>query len=350
MRILHLFIGASLLPVMAAAAPTITGVLNAASDQPVIASGTFVSIFGSSLGGTTDTWSGFAGGALPTSLDGVKVTINGIPAYVAFISTGQINVLAPDDSATGMVPVVVTNAQGNSNAFVVNKQSVAPALFAYSQEGGSYAIVQSALSYETVAPPALLGKTVSTVRAAPYENVILWATGLGPTNPAQPAGQLVSSPVPLAGQLQISIGGQQVTPQYVGLVYSGVYQINLQIPPLPSGDAVIKLSVNGIAGNSPRLPIQAPVTPIAGQTGPQLVNCIAGSVDYVTYQVSDLPFGRASDVSIGGADACASCSVNAVMYPEFVGKLERALKRGQTAKACYDSNGIVYQLTVQRKN
>lgn len=350
MRISILLFAAGLTTTLAAAAPTIGSVINAASGQPAIASATFVSIFGSNLATMTDTWSNFSGGDLPTSLDGVKVTIDGMPAYVAFISSAQINVIAPDDPATGMVPVVVTNAQGTSNAFMVNKQAIAPALFAYGQEGGSYAVVQSALSYEAIAPPGLLGKTVNTFRAVPYENVILWATGLGPTNPPQPTLQVLSAPVPLAASLQITIGGQQVTPQFVGLVYSGVYQINLQIPQLPSGDATITLSVNGVAANSPLVPIQAPVVPIAGQTGPSLVNCITGRVDYISYPVSGLPFGQADDVSIGGTDVCPTCNINATLYPEFVKQLDAALKHGKTVKACYDSNGNVYQVTVQQSN
>src|SRR5215469_14972187 len=120
MRILNLFLLAGAIAVVASAAPAVTGVFNAASAQPTIASATFVSIFGSNLATTTDSWSNFAGGNLPASLDGVQVTINGVPAYVAFISPGQINVVAPDDPTVGKVPVVVTNAQGSSDAFMVN--------------------------------------------------------------------------------------------------------------------------------------------------------------------------------------------------------------------------------------
>ncbi len=156
--------------------------------------------------------------APPTSLGGVKVSINGLPAYVAFISSGQINALVPDDPTVGKVPVVVTNAQGTSNAYMANKQAIAPALFAYSQQGGAYAVVQAALTYQAVAPTGLLGTSVNTVLAAQNENVILWATGLGPTTPPQPTGQLVSAPAPVAAPVQITVAGQTVTPQFVGLV------------------------------------------------------------------------------------------------------------------------------------
>jgi uncharacterized protein (TIGR03437 family) len=348
MRIFNLLLVAATMAAVATAAPTITGVFNAASAQPNIASATFVSIFGSNLATTIDSWGNFAGGNLPTSLDGVQVTVNSIPAYVAFISPAQINVIVADDPAVGKVPVVVTNALGASNVFMVDKQVVAPGLFAYSQEGGAYAVVQAGLTYEPVAPPGLLGNSVNTVRAVPYENVILWATGLGPTNPPQPTGQVLAAPVPLASPLQITIGGQTVTPQFVGLVFSGVYQINLTIPHLPSGDATIAVTVNGVAAASTLVPIQAPVVPIAGQTRPILKGCITGLVDYITYPIAGLPFGQPNDLSIGGTDLCPTCTIRTPLYSEFVKPMEIALKRGKTIKACYDENGIIYQVTIQQ--
>jgi uncharacterized protein (TIGR03437 family) len=348
MRIFNLLLLAGAIAAAASAAPSITGVFNAANDQPTIASATFISIFGSNLATTTDSWSNFAGGNLPGSLDGVQVTINGIPAYVAFVSPGQINVIVPDDPTVGMVPVVVTNAQGSSSAFMVNKQAIAPGLFTYSQEGGAYAVVQAAMTYEPVAPPGLLGTTVTTVRAVPYENVVLWATGLGPTNPAQPTGQVLSGPVPLASTLQITIGGQKVTPQFVGLVYSGVYQINLQIPPLPSGDATITISANGVSGGSALVPIQAPLVPIAGQTEPQLKGCITGPVNYITYAAGNVPFGEPIDVSIAGTDLCPTCSIRTPIYWKFATRMDLALRTNKTIKACYDQNGIIYDVTIQR--
>lgn len=348
MRIFNLLVAVAAMAPVATGAPTITGVFNAASAQPTIASATFVSIFGTNLATTTDSWSNFSGGNLPASLDGVQVTVNGIPAYVAFISPAQINVIVPDDPTTGKVAVVVTNAQGSSNAFMADKEAIAPGLFAYSQEGGAYAVVQAGLTYEPVAPPGLLGKSVNTVRAVPYENVILWATGLGPTNPPQPTGQVLSGPVPLASPLQISIGGQTVTPQFVGLVFSGVYQINLTIPQLPSGDATITLSVNGVAAASTLVPIQAPLVPIAGQTGPILKGCITGQVDSISYPIAGLPFGQPNDLSIGGTDLCPTCTIRTPLYSEFVKPMEIALKRGKTIKACYDQNGIIYQVTIQQ--
>jgi hypothetical protein len=102
--------------------PTIApgGVVNGASFLPGIAPGTWITISGSNLSGTSRTWSGsdFSGSNLPTQLDGVGVSVNGKAAYVYFISPTQLNVLSPDDGIEGPVPAQVTTAQVKSS--VVN--------------------------------------------------------------------------------------------------------------------------------------------------------------------------------------------------------------------------------------
>src|SRR5262249_21644765 len=92
--------------------PTITssnGVVNAASFQAPIGPNTWVTIAGNNLATSTRVWNStdIAGGVLPTSLDGVSVTINGKPAYIEYISPTQINVLASADTSTGPVNVQV---------------------------------------------------------------------------------------------------------------------------------------------------------------------------------------------------------------------------------------------------
>jgi hypothetical protein len=92
-------------------APTsrVNSVVNAASYQPAIASGGFVSIAGSGFGNSSRSWtsSDFSGTNLPLSLDGISVTINGKAAYVEYISPIQINAIAPDDDTIGQVQVQV---------------------------------------------------------------------------------------------------------------------------------------------------------------------------------------------------------------------------------------------------
>jgi len=217
-------------------APAITGITNAASYQPGFASATWVAIYGKNLSQTTYSWqpADFLNGQLPPSLHGVSVTINGTQAYVEYISPTQINVLAPDDPATGSVPVQVTVGGQASNIVTGSKQQFAPAFFVYAS--GSAVAVDA--SYNLIGPAN---------PAQPGEIIQLYGTGFGPTNPALLTDQLVKTPEPLANPVQFKIGGVTATVGYAGLVEAGLYQFNVTVPSgLPKGDAAVTAVINGI--------------------------------------------------------------------------------------------------------
>jgi hypothetical protein len=95
----------------AGSGPAITSI-NTAGGFPDIAQNTFIEIKGMNLApasvGAGTTWTGapeFDMGRMPTQLGGVSVTVNGKAAFVYFISPGQLNVLTPIESATGLVQV-----------------------------------------------------------------------------------------------------------------------------------------------------------------------------------------------------------------------------------------------------
>lgn len=226
-------------------AGTITGVLNAASFQPGFAAATWVSIFGTNLSQSTYTWqdSDFVNGLLPTSLQGVSVTINGVAAYVKYISPTQVNVLAPDDATVGAVQVQVTAAQQASNSFSAVKTQFAPAFFTL--PGGAYVAAQHA-DYSVVGAPNLLPGVTSTP-AQPGETILIYGTGFGPTNPPLPTGQLVTSAEPLASSVQITIGGVAAAAIFAGLVSPGLYQFNVTVPNLPNGDAAVLATIGGFS-------------------------------------------------------------------------------------------------------
>ena len=122
----------TLTPAAAGSGPTIDadGVVSGASFQPGIVPGSWLTIKGSNLSPVaSDTWDkAIVNGNLPTSLDGVSVSVGGKPAYVYFISPGQINVQAPDVGA-GPVPVTVTTPSGTSAAVTATVVAQAPAFF-----------------------------------------------------------------------------------------------------------------------------------------------------------------------------------------------------------------------------
>jgi uncharacterized protein (TIGR03437 family) len=229
------------------AAGTITAVVNAASYQPGFASVTWVTIFGTNLSQLTYAWqaSDFVNGMLPTSLEGVSATINGLPAYIYYISPTQINVLAPDDNTLGPVQVQVTTAGQLSNAVTAQKNQFAPGFLTL--DGTHVAALH--LDYSLVGAPNLLPGAVTTP-AKPGETILLYGVGFGPATPAAPTGQIVGAAVPLANPVQISIGGVAATAGFSGLAGSGLYQFNVTIPNLPNGDATVLATIGGVASQA----------------------------------------------------------------------------------------------------
>jgi uncharacterized protein (TIGR03437 family) len=228
----------------AAPAVTVTGVVNAGSYQPGIASGAWISIFGTDLSQSTYGWqaSDIVNGALPTTLQSVSVTVNGLPAYVDYVSPTQINALAPDDATLGPVPVQVTTAGATSNAVTVQKSLYSPAFLTF--DGTHVAALHA--DYSPIGAPNLLPGAVTTP-AQPGETILLYGVGFGPANPPQPSGQLVTTATPLANGVQVTIGGQTASVAFAGLTGSGLYQFNVTVPNLANGDAAVVASIGGVA-------------------------------------------------------------------------------------------------------
>ncbi len=223
--------------------PAITSVVNAAGFQPGIVANSWVTIKGTNLASTTDDWShSIINGALPTSLDGVSVTMGGKPAYIYYISAGQLNVLAPDVSP-GPLTVTVTTAGGTSAPISTTAAAFDPAFFAWP---GNQAVATRTDYSFAVKPGTFAGTT--TVAAKPGDVIILWATGFGPTNPVAPLGVATpgSGTYPTASAPTIKVNN---TP---ALVYgaalapgsAGLYQIAIQVPSnLADGDWPIQASI-----------------------------------------------------------------------------------------------------------
>jgi uncharacterized protein (TIGR03437 family) len=188
------------------AAPVITSVLNAASFMPGIESGSWVMIRGTNLANTNPgrTWrtEEVVNGNLPTSLDGVSVTINGKPAFVYYISPTQINVQDPSDNALGTVSVVVINNGTAGSPATAQLQALAPAFFQY--PATNFATASRLPDYAAVADPAAVPGTVA---AKPGDLVVLWGTGFGATNPATPAGTVVSGAPAVVTAPTVTVGG-----------------------------------------------------------------------------------------------------------------------------------------------
>ena len=231
------------------AAPAISpnGVVNGASFQAGVTANSWVTIQGTNLAAQTDDWShSIVNGALPTSLDGVSVSMGGRPAYIYFISPGQLNVLAPDVPA-GPITVTVTTAGGTSPAFATTANAYGPAFFTW--PNNQVVATRQDYSY-AVKAGTFAGAT--TVPAKPGDVIILWATGFGPTLPAAPLGAPVpaSGGYPTASAPTVTINNLPATVYGAALApgSAGLYQIAIQVPSsLADGDWPIQATIGGIA-------------------------------------------------------------------------------------------------------
>ena len=222
------------------------GVVNGASFSRGITPGEWISILGQKLSPVTRMWgdADFSGANLPTSLDGVGVTINGRPAYVFYISPGQLNVLVPDDDYRGPVDVVVTTPGGSSDPLEVYQGPVDPALFQFDPEGRRYAAAVHADGWYVGKDGLIPGAAFRPAR--PGDFILLFGTGFGQTDPPTPSGQLVSRAASLARPIVVRIGGKTAPQQFAGLSASGLDQINVMVPDLPPGDHLVEIFIDGV--------------------------------------------------------------------------------------------------------
>jgi len=135
------------------------GVVNAASGGPTVVPGGVASIFGVNLAGGTQLASSTP---LPTSLGGVQVTVNGIPAPIFFVSAFQINFQIPFDGLTnGSLTIVVIRDGVASSGEEVAVAEFAPGLFVVPQTSPNQAlpIIQRFPDFSTISPanPAKAG-------------------------------------------------------------------------------------------------------------------------------------------------------------------------------------------------
>jgi uncharacterized protein (TIGR03437 family) len=229
--------------------PAIALVANAESGAAVVAPNTWMEILGSNLApaGDSRTWaaSDFVGGQMPTILDGVSVTVNGVPAYLYYISPTQVNVLTPPGTLPSSVEVVLTNGGASSAAFSVAAQAQSPSFFVFN--GGPYVAATHA-DGTLIGPPALYPG--QSTPAAPGETIVIYANGFGATSVPVVAGAETQSGT-LSPLPAVTIGGMPAIVTFAGLVEPGEFQLNVVVPAgLPAGDQPITASYAGLRTQS----------------------------------------------------------------------------------------------------
>ena len=231
--------------------PQITLVANAFGDTPLIAPNTWVEIKGTNLAppGDTRIWKDpdFVNNQLPTQLDGVAVTVNGVNAYVYFISPTQINILTPPDPLNGPVQVQVSIAGVTSNVATVQGQSQSLSLFEFVTAGGQHYVYGRHISDNTIIGPTTLFPGLTTP-VKPGETIYIAGNGFGPTDTPVVRGALTQTGTLLKPWPVVQIGGVQANVLFAGLVSPGTFIFNIVVPSnVPDGDLPMTVTFNSFS-------------------------------------------------------------------------------------------------------
>ena len=221
---------------------SVASIVNSATNEPgAIAPNTIISIYGQNLSFETKAISeaDIVGLQLPTVLagTGVRVFVGNIPAVVYFVSPGQVNVLVPNNLRPGSFHLQLTRDGRAGPAIRITLRPAAPALFP--------------LDPTTAVATRADGSLVSWEQPAkPGEMVVLYATGLGPTNPNPPYGQVphTAALIERLDELEVLLNGTAVETAriaYAGQTpgFAGLYQINLLLPDDAPPNPEIRIAV-----------------------------------------------------------------------------------------------------------
>ena len=235
-----------------------SGIVSIASGTPgAIAPNSLASIHGTRLSYSekglvpADT----TGGVLPTVLPGtgVRVLVGGLPAHMFYVSATQVNFLVPSNLRPITYDVQVVRDGVAGPAISMTLRDAAPAFFMMDPQF----VIASHLDYSLVAADA---------PARPGAWVILWATGLGESNPPADYGVIPSRAASIMRQseFRVLLNDVAVPPErinYVGLapLCAGLYQINVLLPAVVGTDPELRIAVGTeVSPAGTRLHLQSP--------------------------------------------------------------------------------------------
>ena len=220
---------------LAGPATTSAGILNAASSLPVIAPGTLIAIFGSSLATST---AQFSAAPLPLSLATTSVSINGTQVPLLYVSPGQVNAQVPYETKVGTAKLVVTSNGVPSASVNFEVAATGPGVFTQDKHLLALNLADGTLN-------------ASQTPARPGQYVTAYLTGQGLVDPPVATGD-VAPPTPFSmpvAVVQIKIGGRLADIQFAGMApgFVGLMQMNVLIPDVPPGEQSFDVSIGGIA-------------------------------------------------------------------------------------------------------
>ena len=238
---------------------------NAIGDGP-IAPGDIAVTYGSNF--TTVSPQGATSTPIATNLAGVQVLVNGTAAPIYFVSPNQIDFQVPYQTVTGTADIQVVNNGVAGNTVSVTVAPAEPRILVFLGYAGEPPIIVN-YADGSIATTASGFTALPAHAASPGDTLIMYAIGLGQTNPAATTGAAASSTTLETISLtsvKLTLGGglqyptTTLTPAFIGLApgFVGLYQINFTLPSnSPVGNSIpLMLSVNGASSNPVNIAIQ----------------------------------------------------------------------------------------------
>jgi uncharacterized protein (TIGR03437 family) len=251
----------STVPVTVGSAPTILGIVNAASFVTgAVSPGEVVTIFGSNIGPSTPASMTVSNGFVDTTLAGVSVTVDGKNAPMLYVSQDQLSIQIPYEVQVKTARAVVVSYGGANAAGALDVQVTAPGIFTANGSGTGQA---AALNYDANTKLYTLNSATNLAKIG--QVICLYLTGEGIYNVpplsggASDTGYMVPSnlnPLPQVNPAPtVTIGGQvaDVTDPsfYAGPIPGsmlGLLQINAVVPVGATTGPAVPVVVS-IAGN-----------------------------------------------------------------------------------------------------
>jgi uncharacterized protein (TIGR03437 family) len=232
--------------------PAVAAVVGSASYAAgPVAPQEIVSLFGPGMASQT----AIASLPLPTTLGGTSVQINGQPAFLFAVTTGQANVLVPAGLAAGPATVTVHGSTGTLTASITIAPS-APGLYSANADGAG---VAAANAYLVTASNQRVNQAVATCNPPAARSCLAAPLSLGGSSDTLYI-ELYGTGIRGAASVQCFVAGQSVPVLYAGPVaaYVGLDQVNISIPKslAGTGDVRVYVVADGVASNVVGLKIQ----------------------------------------------------------------------------------------------
>jgi endo-1,4-beta-xylanase len=217
------------------------GVVIHASALAPLSPGTLADIYGTNLAAAPATTPGLP---LGTTLGNVKVTVNGVPAPVYYVSPGQIDFQVPYEVLPGAALVQVTSNGVASISAGVTVQQAAPSILTWVDDAGKTRALTQNSDYSL---------NTSSNCAAPNSYVTVYMMGSGPLdNPIASGAAATANPLSRETLTTTgAIGGSPATVLFPGMAptFVGLVQVSMTVPAV-TGDLPAQVQIGPFPSNT----------------------------------------------------------------------------------------------------